>query len=181
MASKKEAEGIMLLSMYNDEEDDDDMEDATAVDDGGGEGREVMVVEDGDRMKGEEGRRPSEREENNRVFGEEEVEEDEFVGVNEGDRSARAVVVEVRRTAEKVAIVDYAHDEVAVSPGNEEEEIQGESIVVVHESQSVSGDFQDTFTEETIQVIFMPEPLVHWISFFHRHQLCCAPKRSRIK
>ncbi|KAI4371010.1 hypothetical protein MLD38_019290 [Melastoma candidum] len=144
----------MLLSMYNDEDDDDDEMDDAPAEDGAGVlefGGSGMV--DGDRGEVEL------REAADRVG-----DTGFLVGVDGGGglggvgESGEEVVVEERsggrRTVGKMAIVDYAHDEVAVSPRVEESTIEGKDYDVVHEvSQSANGDSQEKSAVETVQVL----------------------------
>ncbi|KAI4371012.1 hypothetical protein MLD38_019291 [Melastoma candidum] len=141
----------MLLSMYNDEDgemDDAPAEDGAGVLEYGGSG---MV--DGDRGEVEL-REPADR-----------VGDAGFLGGVDGGgglggvgESGEEVVVEERsggrRTVGKMAIVDYAHDEVAVSPRVEESTIEGKDYDVVHEvSHSANGDSQEKSAVETVQVL----------------------------
>ncbi|KAI6705413.1 hypothetical protein NL676_008375 [Syzygium grande] len=59
-----------------------------------------------------------------------------------------------RRRREMLSIVDYAHDEVAMSPEAEEGEIDSSSDFMLDERfQTANGDYQEKPTQETVQVL----------------------------
>ncbi|KAH1110076.1 hypothetical protein GLYMA_04G063400v4 [Glycine max] len=164
MASKKKhSEGIALLSMYNDEEDDE-MEDAEDEDDeeegdagmrmeedAAGDARfaaeedsanRTAIVDSGNEGGADEGFIPAEK---------------SRVGTSTPQtNNLISPPLEQPRIGRKGAltIVDYGHDEVAMSPEPEEGEIYGSVRVVIGDQlHATNGDFQDRTPLGTVQVL----------------------------
>ncbi|KAL2346678.1 hypothetical protein Fmac_000678 [Flemingia macrophylla] len=150
MASKKKhSEGIALLSMYNDEEDDEmeDVEEEEEDDDAG-----MHMEEDASR----DARFPAEEDAADKTgvvhFHNETVEEGstlaEKIRVSPPSEQPRIG----RRGA--LTIVDYGHDEVAMSPEPEEGEIYGSGRVMFGDQLHVTnGDLLDRAPSGSVQVI----------------------------
>ncbi|KAI4332540.1 hypothetical protein L6164_017441 [Bauhinia variegata] len=170
MASgRKQPEGIALLSMYNDEEDDE-MED---VEEGVEEGKqqedeadaraaEEDSMVDADRMGvtdssngatppvANDGSTPPERSK----FGTSTPQQPPL-SMMVSPQEQRMVSVDSRRRGRgTLAIVDYGHDEVAMSPEPEEGEINGSGRVMYgDELQTANSDLLDRTPSGTVQVL----------------------------
>ncbi|KAL5575214.1 hypothetical protein UlMin_016913 [Ulmus minor] len=175
MASrKKPSEGIALLSMYYDDEEDDEMEDVeedgddverreSPQEDDYRNSEDVNMV-DGDRMVADDagnedkmpqsildGRnsapgigqlRPSTRQEVPVSFTSPPQQQQAVPSGNSKSRRG------------KLTIVDYGHDEVAMSPEAEDGEIEGSGRVMFGKDlQSTNGDFHDNTPTGTVQVL----------------------------
>ncbi|XP_038685169.1 uncharacterized protein LOC119985072 [Tripterygium wilfordii] len=128
MASKKkkEAEGIALLSMYNDEEEDEEMEAFEEQEQQSGYEEKSAVEEasrNDDSMLTGDATPPVPHQNSNSTS-----EDDSFGRLSPQQAQApspqQRVVPTVRNGRGRLTIVDYAHDEVAMSPEHEEMEIQ---------------------------------------------------------
>lgn len=151
MASKKkQSEGIALLSMYNDNSDDD-MEDAEEEgdvnrqeeqDDAVAEqAAEEDLTADTDRM--------TVADPGNEVTGEGFTPNRLFSPVQEQQR----VELKISKSA-TLTIVDYGHDEVAMSPEPEEGEIDGSGRVMFGDQHHVTnGDLLDRTSSGTAQIL----------------------------
>lgn len=116
-SKKKQAEGIALLSMYNDDEDDEEMEDL--------EEEEEEEEEQRHENQEDEGNREAKNlEEDLRMNGgDDAVAGDETSTPLQPHVDAPAASGSRRRGRGRFTIVDYGHDEVAMSPEPEEGEI----------------------------------------------------------
>ncbi|XP_024016958.1 uncharacterized protein LOC21389738 isoform X2 [Morus notabilis] len=175
MASrKKQLEGIALLSMYNDEEEDDEMEDADGGeeerrepprDDDYGEPRsaEDAPMADGDRIvtgdSGNEENTPRDVvDEENSAPGKGQFRpstplQNQALFASPFQQQQPMDSDNARSRRRKLAIVDYGHDEIAMSPEPEEGEIGGSGRVMLGtDLESVNGDFHDGTTPGTAQV-----------------------------
>ncbi|KAK7302960.1 hypothetical protein RJT34_13857 [Clitoria ternatea] len=161
MASKKKhSEGIALLSMYNDDDGDDEMEDVEEDQESdasirrehqaGGDSRfavEEDLPADADRTAVNEAVDEAEK----RRFRVSTPQENMLVSPPREQR-----VVSDSRIGRKGAltIVDYGHDEVAISPEPEEGEIDGSGRVMFGDQLHViNGDLQDRTPSGTVQVL----------------------------
>ncbi|KAK3431179.1 hypothetical protein EUGRSUZ_E02762 [Eucalyptus grandis] len=185
-ANRREPEGIMLLSVYNDDEDDD-MDDAE--DDSAGAGADEQPPDPWDAVEAELAGKespPYELAEGDPMEASDGEDGGARVGSERGAASAAAsdyghestltadgstpsqreqppprqqgaaVSVEARRrrTREMLSIVDYAHDEFAMSPEAEEGEIDsGGNFMLDERSQMGNGDYQEEPTQQTVQVV----------------------------
>ncbi|XP_058770301.1 uncharacterized protein LOC131643947 isoform X1 [Vicia villosa] len=158
MASKKkQSEGIALLSMYNDDGDDEmeDAEEEDAIreeqqDDAAEQAAEEDLAADTDKMtvadSGNEvsgnGFTPTEKNRTpqvNRLFS--------------PPQEQQRVELRVSKSA-TLTIVDYGHDEVAMSPEPEEGEIDGSGRVVFGDQLHITnGDLLDRIPSGTVQVL----------------------------
>ncbi|KAF5784072.1 putative SAP30-binding protein [Helianthus annuus] len=136
MASKKkESEGIALLSMYGDEEDDDMEEDDI---DNDNTGNDVVLEEN--------------KEQGEVVANMEEYDDElEAVNVNDNDNTTSvSPAQQVVRRKGGLTIVDYGHDEAAMSPEPEEGEIAAAGRVMFGaELQTANGTPQGTTPPNT--------------------------------
>ncbi|XP_027365292.1 uncharacterized protein LOC113872158 isoform X2 [Abrus precatorius] len=171
MASKKKhSEGIALLSMYNDE-GDDEMEDAEneegdagmrreeQLEDAAGDARFAaeedlasdagrMVVADSSNEAADEGSTQAEKSR----FGASTPQANMLVSPPQEQRVVSLDSRIVRKGA--LTIVDYGHDEVAMSPEPEEGEIDGSGRVMFGEQLHVTnGDLLDRTPSGTVQVL----------------------------
>lgn len=163
MASKKQSEGIALLSLYNDDgddemediEDEDEEEDEDVMrgeyhDDAAGPAADEDLAADTDRTtvadSGNEvagdGFTPTEKSRTphvNRLFS--------------PPQEQQRVELRISRSA-TLTIVDYGHDEVAMSPEPEEGEIDGSGRVMFGDQLHViNGDLLDRTSSGTVQVL----------------------------
>ncbi|KAJ7947100.1 SAP30-binding protein [Quillaja saponaria] len=171
MASKKKAsEGIALLSMYNDDEDDEmeDVEEDTEGDDddekheeNGSDARiaEVDSMFESDRMMvggSADGTTPPVAIESSTpdksTFGTSTLQQLHFnlsVSIQQ-----QQLVSSKRSRKETLTIVDYGHDEVAMSPEAEEGEIgESGSVMYGEDLQTANGDFQERTESGTIEAL----------------------------
>lgn len=113
-SKKKQSEGIALLSMYNDDEDDEEMEDL-----------EEEEEEERHQNQEDEGNREAKNlEEDSRMNGgDDAVAGDETSTPLQPHVDTPAASGSRRRGRGRLTIVDYGHDEVAMSPEPEEGEI----------------------------------------------------------
>ncbi|XP_048321236.2 protein bfr2 [Ziziphus jujuba] len=178
MASrKKQSEGIALLSMYNDEEEDDEMED---LEEGGEEegqreqgenddyvdprSAEDASMVDADRMvsgdSGNDDSTPPVVEDGNlspdKGFGPSTPQQPQVSSKSPPSprlpQQQSAASLDSLRS--RRGIVDYGHDEAAMSPEPEEGEIEGSGRVRVGvHLQSANGDFHDKTPPGTVQVL----------------------------
>lgn len=115
-SKKKQAEGIALLSMYNDDEDDEEMEDL--------EEEEEEEEQRRENQEDEGNREAKNLEEDLRMNGgDDAVAGDETSTPLQPHVDAPAASGSRRRGRGRFTIVDYGHDEVAMSPEPEEGEI----------------------------------------------------------
>lgn len=115
-SKKKQAEGIALLSMYNDDEDDEEMEDL--------EEEEEEEEQRHENQEDEGNREAKNLEEDLRMNGgDDAVAGDETSTPLQPHVDAPAASGSRRRGRGRFTIVDYGHDEVAMSPEPEEGEI----------------------------------------------------------
>ncbi|KAH9749058.1 transcriptional regulator family protein [Citrus sinensis] len=115
-SKKKQAEGIALLSMYNDDEDDEEMEDL--------EEEEEEEEQRHENQEDEGNREAKNLEEDLRMTGgDDAVAGDETSTPLQPHVDAPAASGSRRRGRGRFTIVDYGHDEVAMSPEPEEGEI----------------------------------------------------------
>ncbi|GMI93494.1 hypothetical protein HRI_003018700 [Hibiscus trionum] len=163
MASrKKESEGIALLSMYNDE-DDEEMGDIEE-----GEQQAVEQEEDDE----EEERQPLEEEDEHRESINN-MEEDSRTNDNtppfphqsssisqqqqepsvSSPQQHQPVVSSKRSRGLRLTIVDYGHDEAALSPEPEEGELgSNDDLMIGIEQQNANGDFQGITPPSAVQL-----------------------------
>ncbi|KAK7306519.1 hypothetical protein VNO77_44466 [Canavalia gladiata] len=166
MASKKKhSEGIALLSMYNDE-GDDEMEDAEDEEEGeaGMSGEQQLegarfateedlaadrtMVDSGNEAV-EEGSSPTE----NSSFGTSTTLLRNMLDSQPQEQLSVSLDTRILRRG-ALTIVDYGHDEVAMSPEPEEGEIDGSGRVTFGEQLHVSnGDLLDRSPSGTVQVL----------------------------
>ncbi|XP_048131906.1 SAP30-binding protein isoform X2 [Rhodamnia argentea] len=168
-AKKKESEGIMLLSVYNDEDDEmEDAEDDNAEQRQRPEPGEVAEEERRSERVEDDPREASDREDGARVGSERMAASDSGhestpqltaesptpIQRVQPPQEEVAVSVEVRRRNEMLCIVDYGHDEVVMSPEAEEGEIDSSGHFMLDERlQTENGDYQEKPTQETVQVV----------------------------
>ncbi|KAK4796152.1 hypothetical protein SAY86_028478 [Trapa natans] len=159
MASK-ESEGIKLLSVYDDEEDEE-MDD---VKDGGNLHLEWEEGEKGPLQTDDDYMETSDKEDEIRVGTDRETVASDSgndrtpqLSVDKHDNSLHqrqevAVAESKRQVWEKLTIVDYGHDEVAMSPEAEEGGVESSSEVRIGgRFQTVTGKYQEKMIE-TVQV-----------------------------
>ncbi|PON77043.1 SAP30-binding protein [Parasponia andersonii] len=177
MASrKKQSDGMAMLSMYMDEEEDDDMEDVEEKDGGQEQAREppqdddfseprgvedAFMVDNSDRMVSAD----YSGNEENALQGD--VNDENYTpGKGQFFRPSTPQQAQVSFTSPpqpqqqkqtrrgKLGIVDYGHDEVAMSPEPEEGEIEvNDRAMFGTGPQSANGDFHDRTPSGTIQVL----------------------------
>ncbi|KAJ7968720.1 SAP30-binding protein [Quillaja saponaria] len=170
MASRKKAsEGIALLSMYNDDEEDDEMEDVEEdreggddeqLEENGSEARmaEVDSMDESDRMVVGDSvivTTPS-------VVNDSSTSEKSTFGtstprqlqVNLSVSTQQQRLMTLKKSGRgTLTIVDYGHDEVAMSPEAEEGEIEESGcLMLVEDLQTANGDFQDRMVSGTVEV-----------------------------
>ncbi|KAF3451303.1 hypothetical protein FNV43_RR07398 [Rhamnella rubrinervis] len=176
MASRKKSEGIALLSMYDDEEEDDEMEDVEEAgqeeeqrefleDDDYREPRsaeDASMIMDGDRMvAGDSGNNdatpPVDGNENftpDKGFGSYTPQQPQVPLTSPPMQQQSMPLDSLRSRRGTLTIVDYGHDEVAMSPEAEEGEIEGTGRVMFGAGlQSANGDFHDKTPPGTVQVL----------------------------
>ncbi|KAF3442400.1 hypothetical protein FNV43_RR16316 [Rhamnella rubrinervis] len=175
MASRKKSEGIALLSMYDDEEEDDEMEDAEEAvqeeerrelpeDDDYREPRsaeDASMMMDGDRMaagdSGNDGSPPVDGDENftpDKGFSSYTPEKPQVPLTSLPMRQQSVPLDSLRSRRGTLTIVDYGHDEVAMSPEAEEGEIEGTGRVMFGAGLlSANGDFHYKTPPGTVQVL----------------------------
>ncbi|OIV95243.1 hypothetical protein TanjilG_21633 [Lupinus angustifolius] len=155
MASKKkQSEGIALLSMYNDD-DDDEMEDVEEEEDGEGEFADAGI-------RGSQNHQDSAAD--NAADDDLAADTDRMAVIDSGSDAADTLTPQqlispqeqqrLSRKREKLTIVDYGHDEVAMSPEPEEGEIGVSGHVMIGDQLHVTnGDFMDRTPSGTVRVL----------------------------
>ncbi|GMI77682.1 hypothetical protein HRI_001437400 [Hibiscus trionum] len=164
MASrKKESEGIALLSMYNDE-DDEEMGDIEESDDQ--QSQQAGEEEEEEQQPLEE---ENEHRESNNIMEEDSRTNDNTppfphqissLSQQQQERSVSSpqqhqpVVSSKRSRGGRLTIVDYGHDEAAMSPEPEEGELgsNDDDLMIDIEQHNANGDFQGTTPPAAVQL-----------------------------
>ncbi|KAM6594278.1 hypothetical protein CsatA_001981 [Cannabis sativa] len=170
---KKQSEGIAMLSMYNDEDEDDEMEDVEEDESNQEQQRESLqdndykdprdVVEDAFMVDND---RTVAGDSGNDDNTPQDVNDENYTPSKNQFRPSTPQQAQVSFTSPppphqhqphnrrgKLAIVDYGHDEVAMSPEAEEGEIEvSDRVMFGTNIQSVNGDFHDRTPPGTVQI-----------------------------
>ncbi|XP_062165386.1 uncharacterized protein LOC133871932 isoform X2 [Alnus glutinosa] len=182
VSKKKQFEGIAMLSMYNDEEEDEDMEDIEEQEEEDDEKMERQEAEREQQYDDYMDSRMAEQDDSltksrDRIGGD--AANDDSPPIASQNTTPQPQTPPPRVTAvspqqeavaasesvrmngrRKLTIVDYGHDEVAMSPEPEEGEIEGSGRVMFgSELQTANGYFQEKPPPGTVQALTASNPV----------------------